>query len=120
MSKRIIFILFIFIIFSITLNTFYRPYIISHKIDDFGISDIGNNFFFIPIVYLLIFWTRKKFIFGKSKDILFHFTFLTFYECLSYFVNFFGVFDVKDIFGLLIGAFLTKYISNEYFSKDII
>ena len=120
MSKRIIFIFFVFIFCSIILNTFYRPYIISHKINDFGISDIGNNFFFIQIVYLLIFWIRKKFIFDRDKDILFHFALLTFYECLSYFVKFFGVFDIKDIFGLLVGAFLTKYISNEYFSKDII
>ena len=69
MPKKIIFVLFVFLTLSIILNTFYRPFILSHRINDFGISDIGNNFFFIPIVYLLIFWIRKNFIFGKNKEI---------------------------------------------------
>ena len=118
MNKKLVYILFSLIIFSIILNTTYRPYIFYNKITDFGISDIGNNFFFIPIAYLLIFLIRKSFIFGKNKDILFHFIFLSFFECLSFFFKILGVFDIKDILGLFIGALLTKLISNTFISKN--
>ena len=118
MYKKLVYILFIFLTTSIIINVFYRPFIASNKIFDFGISDIGNNFFFIPIAYLSIFLIRKSFIFGKNKDILFHLIFLTFYEFLSFFFKIFGVFDIKDILGLFIGAFLTKFISNAFIAEN--
>ena len=118
MNKKLVYILFSLIIFSIILNTTYRPYIFYNKITDFGISDIGNNFFFIPLSYLFIILTKKSFIFGKNKDILFHFIFLSFFEFLSFFFKILGVFDIKDILGLFIGALLTKLISNTFISKN--
>lgn len=55
MNKKTIIILLICLIYNFCINTFYRPYIYSNKINDYGIADIGNNISFIPGVYFLIY-----------------------------------------------------------------
>ena len=100
-----------FILISILINVWYRPFIYKNQLFDFGIADIGNNLFFIPIAHLGLFVSRKKFIYGKFKDIIFHFLILSIIEILSYFIGIFGVFDFKDLIGLFLGAILTFFIS---------
>ncbi len=114
MNKKTIIILLICLVYNFYMNTFYRPYIYSNKINDFGIADIGNNISFIPGVYFLLYLFRKKYLFGKITDIVFHFCFLSIVEILSAFIPHIGTFDIKDIIGLFIGALvLYFFIKNE-------
>lgn len=113
-KKKAFFILCICLIYNFTINTFYRPYIYSNKINDFGLADVGNNITFIPGVYFLYFLFRDKFIFSKYKDIIFHFCILSAVEVLSVFIPHIGTFDIKDVFGLLFGALiLYLFVANE-------
>jgi hypothetical protein len=100
----------LFLLFGIILVNFYRPYIYNNKIYDFGLADVGNNIFFIPCVYFMILFFYKKNLFGKYKDIFFHFIFLTFFEILSKYFEGFGTYDLNDIFALFIGSVLTYLI----------
>ena len=87
--------------YSIVIGNFYRPYIYSHKINDYGFADIGNNLSFIPGVYSIKYLLNKEYIFSKYKDVIFYFIFLSLVEIASYFIPYF-----KDILGLFIGAVL--------------
>lgn len=113
-KKKVFFILCICLIYNTTVNTFYRPYIYSNKINDFGLADIGNNITFIPAVYFLYFLLKNQFIFSKYKDIVFHFCILITVEIMSAFIPHIGTFDIKDIFGLLFGTLILYFfVANE-------
>lgn len=110
MTKKKCFLWFLIcLLYNFFVNNFYRPYIYFHKFNDYGIADIGNNITFIPGVYFLYFFLKKKFIFSKYKDIAFHFCILSLLEILSAFIPHIGTFDFKDIIGLLIGAILLYF-----------
>jgi hypothetical protein len=114
MSKNNIVYLFLCLVYNYLITSYYRPYIYSHKIDDFGLADIGNNISFIPGVYLLMRVFNQKYIYSKKGDILFHFIVLSCLEILSGFIPHIGTFDIKDILGLLIGAILLfLFIKND-------
>ena len=111
---KIFSILFFCLIYNIVIKTFYRPYIYSNKINDFGFADIGNNLTFIPAIYFLCFLVKGKFLFSKYKDIIFHFLFLSSIEVITAFVPNIGTFDYKDIFGLFIGSLMLYFfLPNE-------
>lgn len=109
---------YLIIIFSFSygflINNFYRPYIYKNNINDFGFADIGNNIIFIPGVYFLLIALKTKFLLGRYKDIFLHFTILSIVEVLSYFFKYLGNFDLKDIFGLFIGAVITYFLASKY------
>jgi len=104
--------LYVIIFYSIGLflSSFYRPYIYSNEINDFGIADIGNNVVFIPGVYFLYNLVSKKPILGIYKDIALYTFFLLTVEVLSFYINGIGTFDPKDILGIFIGAAITYLI----------
>jgi hypothetical protein len=108
--KKILYYFMFFLFTCIVINTFYRPYIYSNKIYDYGIADIGNNLFFIPAIYLMTILIYKKPIFGYVKDIYFHLFILILIEILSNYIRFIGTFDVRDILALFVGAGLTFFI----------
>ena len=111
LSRRTIaFYMLFFLLMGLVLSNWYRPYIYSHEINDYGLADIGNNISFVPGVYFLLLLVRQKFYFGTLKDILWHTTILIFLETASLFVRGIGTFDFKDIIGLLIGAGITYLI----------
>ncbi len=113
-SKRNIIIIIVSFIYSLLINTFYRPYIYNNHLCDFGIADIGNNLAFIPGVYFLSNSIRSKYIISKYYDIWLCLLLFASIECFSYFIPFLGTFDIKDIFGLLIGAIILFYlVKNE-------
>ena len=105
-KKNIFFGLSFCLIYNFLINVYYRPYIYSNHIDDYGLADIGNNITFIPGVYLFLYLVTNKFLFSKTKDILLHFFILSIVEILSLFIPKFGTFDFKDIFGLGVGSIL--------------
>ena len=111
LSRRTIaFYLLFFLLMGFFLNSWYRPYIYSNEIDDYGLADIGNNISFVPGVYFLLLLIRQKFSFGILKDIFVHTTILIFLEIAALFIGGIGTFDFKDIIGLLIGAGITYLI----------
>ena len=63
----------IFLFYGFLVNTYYRPYIYSHKINDFGLADIGNNITFIPGTYFLLRLFNQKYIYSQKGDIIFYF-----------------------------------------------
>lgn len=99
-----------FLTINIILVNIYRPYIYINKIYDFGFADVGNNIFFIPCVYFMTLFFSKKNIWGKYKDIYFHFLILTFFEILSKYIEGIGTYDSKDILALFIGSIITYLI----------
>lgn len=103
-NKNYIYLMLICLTYSILIGNFYRPFIYSHKINDYGFADIGNNLSFIPGVYSIIFLLKGKYIYSKFKDVIFYFIFLSLVEISSYFIPYLGTFDFKDIIGLFIGA----------------
>ena len=107
-SKRIliVYVLF-FYLAGLFLSSWYRPYIYSNAINDYGLADIGNNIPFIPAVYFSMLLLRQKFFYGAIKDIYYYAGFLIVIEILSGLIDGIGTFDFKDIIGLLIGAGIT-------------
>jgi uncharacterized membrane protein len=102
------------------INTYYRPYIYSHKINDFGLANIGNNITFIPGTYFLLRLINQKYIYSKKGDILFHFIALSSLEILSAFIPHIGTFDIKDIVGLFVGALVLNYnIKDESSNSEL-
>jgi hypothetical protein len=110
-KQKVLYYFLIFIIASTLINTFYRPYIYSNNIYDYGFADIGNNLFFIPGIYFMTLVLWKKPIFGYIKDIYFHLFILIFLEILSNYIRFIGTFDIRDILALFAGAGLTFFIT---------
>jgi len=82
-NKNYIFLMLICLTYSIVIGNFYRPYIYSHKINDYGFADIGNNLSFIPGVYSIKYLLNKEYIFSKYKDVIFYFIFLSLVEILK-------------------------------------
>ncbi len=102
--KKATALLVILFIYNFIVNSYYRPFIYKNNINDFGFADVGNNFIFIPSIYLLFFLFRNKFFFSKYKDIIFHLLFLSFIEFLSAFIPHLGTYDFKDICALAFGS----------------
>ncbi|AZQ64076.1 hypothetical protein EI427_18125 [Flammeovirga pectinis] len=107
---------FFFILFfsiAFILNNYYRPYIYTNNINDFGLADMASNLFFIPIG-CVFFWMLSKTMTKKTKelDVIISFVLLSLHEALSYFIPFLGVFDFKDILALFIGAVIAFYIQK--------
>jgi len=100
----------IFYLLGLFLSSYYRPYIYFNNINDFGLADIGNNIMFVPGVYFLLLFIRKKPIWGILKDIYYILTSLIIAEILSFFIKGIGTFDFKDIIALSIGAGITYLI----------
>lgn len=109
-KKKCIKWLLICFVYNYIINNYYRSYIYDNKINDFGITDMGNNLTFIPGTYLLSYLIFKKFTFSKYKDIIMHFGILSTLEILSAFIPHIGTFDPKDIVGLFIGALLLFFL----------
>tara|TARA_R110000744_G_scaffold320439_1_gene426582 strand:- start:12 stop:404 length:393 start_codon:yes stop_codon:yes gene_type:complete len=109
-KSSILFYVIFFLLFGILLNIFYRPYIYQNNLYDFGLSDMGINISFVPFTYFFLLLIRNKFYFGVYKDIFFHSIILIFIEILSAFINGIGVFDFKDIFGIILGMIVTVII----------
>jgi hypothetical protein len=107
-------------IYGFFVNTYYRPYIYSHKINDFGLADIGNNITFIPGTYFLLRLFDQKHIYSKKEDIIFPFIALSSLEILSAFIPHIGTFDIKDIVGLLVGALILNYIIKDESSISVL
>lgn len=105
-NKNYIYLMLICLIYSILIGNFYRPFIYSHKINDYFFADIGNNLSFIPGVYSINYLLKGKYIYSKFKDVIFYFIFFSVIEILSYYIPYLGTFDFKDILGLFIGAIL--------------
>mgnify|MGYP006139790777 FL=1 len=98
-------ILFIFfLIITIYLGNYYRPYVYSNKIDDYGLADVGYNI--IAVVNMSLFSWLGFYRYTKNKivDIILNTTLYLSFELISYFISLFGVFDIKDCFALLIGG----------------
>lgn len=91
-------------LYGFIINTIYRPYIYAHKIHDFGLADVGNNIIFIPTSYFIIGAFSKKKMPLSKNDVLTQVIVLSFLEIISAFVPHIGTFDIKDIFGLILGA----------------
>lgn len=106
----IFFYVVIFYLLGLLLSSYYRPYIYYNKINDFGLADIGNNILFVPGVYFLLLFIRKKPSWGIIKDIYYILTSLVLAEILSFFIKGIGTFDFKDIIALSIGAGITYLI----------
>ncbi len=99
--------LFLFLVLGYYLNSAYRPYMYRNGLNDFGIADIGTNFFFIPMGLLMQSILPKKNAFTeKRKFILYSFLALAAHELLSYWIPMLGHFDFKDVIGLAIGGIL--------------
>lgn len=95
------------------INVIYRPYIYINNINDFGLADIGNNIFFIPGVYFMLNYIKKKPFFGLVKDIYFHLLILLIIEFLSKNLKIIGTYDIKDVFALVLGAIITHIMVNK-------
>ena len=100
----------VFYLLGLLLSSYYRPFIYSNKINDFGLADIGNNIVFIPGVYFLLLFIRNKPLWGIRKDIYYMLCGLILFEILSFFIKGIGTFDFKDIMALFIGAGITYLI----------
>lgn len=99
-------IILICLLYGFLINNYYRPFIYTNKINDYGLADIGNNITFIPGSYMLMRLFRQKYISSQKNDIVIHFISLSSVEILSAFIPYIGTFDVKDIIGLFIGALI--------------
>jgi hypothetical protein len=106
-------IILICLLYGFVINNYYRPFIYTNKINDYGIADIGNNITFIPGTYLLMRLFRQNYICSPKKDIIIHFIILSGVEIISEFIPHIGTFDIKDIVGLFIGA-LILFLFVEY------
>ena len=65
------FLLILFFLYGLLINSYYRPYIFKNNINDFGIADIGNNIIFIPAVYIFLHIIKTKFILINIKILYF-------------------------------------------------
>lgn len=106
-KKKILLFIVLCFIYNVTMSTFYRPYIYSNKINDFGIADIGNNITFIPAVYFITYLFNGRYLASKYYDLYIQLGFLVSLEAASYFFHFLGTFDLKDIFGASVGTIIT-------------
>jgi hypothetical protein len=69
-KMKVIIIFSICLIYGILINTYYRPFIYTNKINDHGLADIGNNIAFVPAVYLLGLLKLKKYYVSRYYDIM--------------------------------------------------
>jgi hypothetical protein len=103
---------FAFLLLGLLLSHFYRPFIYQNKIFDFGIADVGSNLFVIPVTLILLSilnLCNSK----NSKQILLILVFISVsHEILSYYFNYFGTFDWKDIIAYLLSLSLLPIISK--------
>ena len=110
----------IFLLYGFLVNTYYRPYIYSHNINDFGLADVGNNITFIPGTYFLLRLFNQKYIYSQKGDIIFYFIALSSLEILSAFIPHIGTFDIKDIIGLFVGGLILNYIIKDESSTSVL
>lgn len=92
------------------MSAWYRPFVYSKNINDYGFADIGNNIAFVPGVYFVLLLIRQRFLLGRTKDIFLHLIILITIEFTSGLISGIGTFDLKDILGLAIGAGITYAI----------
>ncbi|MBB6461370.1 hypothetical protein HNR74_002543 [Flammeovirga kamogawensis] len=110
--KSYYFLLFVlFFSLAFVLNNCYRPYIYTNNINDFGLADMASNLFFFPIG-CTFFGCFQNPLRRKKNDVIISFVLLSLHELLSYFIPFLGIFNVKDISALFIGAIITFYIQK--------
>mgnify|MGYP003644711914 CR=1 FL=1 len=105
--RSIIFYAIFFFFLGYFLSSWYRPYVYSNGINDYGLADIGNNISFVPGLYFLLRLFRQKFMLGVIYDIILIAITLILIELTSAFVDGIGTFDYRDIIGLITGAGIT-------------
>ena len=110
-SKRIIYFVIAVLFFLITEmgRNIYRPYIYANHINDYGIADsIGNlGGIMVQIFFMLAILNSPK---NKAlRVIVFIVIGYVIYEILQPFLPR-GVFDLKDIYGTLIGGVIALFV----------
>ena len=94
------------------LTAFYRPYIYSHNINDFGFADVIGSLVSV-IGFCTLIWYYKDYP-NKTKNL--HIIIATFiysivWEAFGYF-NIYGTFDKKDVIASIISGFITFLIKK--------
>jgi glycopeptide antibiotics resistance protein len=107
---------FIFVILGFTGKLFYRDYINSNHIHDFGISDFLPSFFYvIGFSQMLLMVTAK---FPKTTILIVTLASVLF-EVKQFYSN--SLLDIKDIIASLVGGLISigvwKFIDNKYFKN---
>lgn len=103
-----IFVLFLlFFCMTVFLGNYYRPYVYSNKINDYGLADVGYNIIAVVNMSLLSWLGFYKFTKNKIIDICINTGFYLFFELLSYKLSLFGVFDIKDCYALIFSGLLS-------------
>lgn len=105
---------------SIILTAFYRPYIYTNNIYDYGLADAGYNLFAVVLISLTSWIFNLKITNNKWTDILLHTSIFIILEIVSYFFPILGTFDGLDIGALLISSLIAQWLlyTIEYKKKS--
>lgn len=103
-TKYVWIIIVLLSIIAILFKSIYRQYIYANHINDYGIADSSPNFF-AGLIIVIFYFTQNQNLTLK-KHALFTVVGLVGYELIqgSIFKN--NVFDYKDIFASILGAFI--------------
>ncbi|WP_300685124.1 hypothetical protein [Chryseobacterium sp.] len=103
-TKYVWIIIILLSIVAILFKSIYRQYIYANHINDYGIADSSPNFF-AGLIIVIFYFTQNQNLTLK-KHTLFTVVGLVGYELIqgSIFKN--NVFDYKDIFASILGAFI--------------
>lgn len=114
MKKKYLLLGIIFLIISLLLVWFYRPFVYKNNINDFGLADALGSLFAVIVSCFIIWGTSKKTYSNSEKNkliILATFTYSVFYELLGVF-HIWGTADIKDSIASVISGVITFYAKN--------
>jgi L-lactate permease len=108
---------FIFVILGFIGKIFYRDYINSNHIDDFGISDFLPSFFYVVGFSQMLLMATSKF--PKTTVIIVTIASVLF-ELKQYYSS--SILDMNDVIASIIGGLISigiwKFIDTRYFEED--
>ena len=116
--KLKLFILFLgFLIITFLLGNYYRPYVYSNHIDDFGLADVGYNIIAVVNMSLFSWIGIYKYTNNKLIDVCINTLIYLLIELLSFFLPVFGIFDFKDCVAIIVSGFISTILLRLLF-KD--
>jgi len=103
---------------GLLLSAFYRPYIYSHNINDFGFADVIGSLVSV-IGFCCFIWAFKTF---SNKEmntqiIMATFIFAILWDFFGY-VGIYGVFDWKDVVVGILSGIITFFIKQNVEKKS--
>ncbi len=97
---------------AIILSSFYRPFVYSNNINDFGFADVIGSFFSV-FTFCFVIWGIKDYT-KREKNIhilLVTLTYSILWEFFGY-IGIYGTFDIKDVFAGIISGVIAYFFKN--------